>query len=402
MNQKLHIFLRRVSSANQDLDTQKEFDRPFREACQKEQILIMNEDDTSANKLKTIQRPKIMDIIQLIKEGRVAKVYAYDRTRLFRDYYEAQYFCQICIEHKVAIVFTSTSNGHMEFTGDIFIEGILNLFGDIEGKNIARRTLEARLKYPPKKFGYIKTKQKKYQKAPETATILERFFDDIQHVDSVDILGSFLTEYRKGFAKGRTDESLIRMATDSFYAGYDLFEGEFQLPHVEPFLTKEVFLQIQEKLVPIIQAYQERTQQLQELNWSFPTCGYCMKPLRPRLSPDRSIAYLSCARKHNKVYYDTSTFNKATEEILRQVLNQLDTHMLLTDSQKKMKEIKKALQQEKDKTDTILKQIQNKILFSQTGYDQDWLKKRNIESSRTFKNVIKYVITNYLTNKGYL
>ena len=187
MNQKLHIFLRRVSSANQDLDTQKEFDRPFREACQKEQILIMNEDDTSANKLKTIQRPKIMDIIQLIKEGRVAKVYAYDRTRLFRDYYEAQYFCQICIEHKVAIVFTSASNGHMEFTGDIFIEGILNLFGDIEGKNIARRTLEARLKYPPKKFGYIKTKQKKYQKAPETATILERFFDDIQHVDSVDI-----------------------------------------------------------------------------------------------------------------------------------------------------------------------------------------------------------------------
>lgn len=175
MKQKLHIFFRRVSSANQDLITQIAFDQPYRELCDKEQIVEVNEDATSVNKLSIAQRPKIMDIIQLIKEDKVEKVYAYDRTRLFRDYYEAQEFCHTCIEHNVEIIFTSSSNGHMGFTGDIFIEGLLNLFGDIEGKNIARRTLEARRKYPPSKFGYVKTEQKKYQKAEETEPALVQF-----------------------------------------------------------------------------------------------------------------------------------------------------------------------------------------------------------------------------------
>lgn len=89
MKQKLKVFFRRVSSTNQDLATQIEFDRPYRERYEKEHILEVNEDDTSANKLRIIQRPKMKEIMQLIKEGKVEKLFAYDRTRLFRDFYEA-------------------------------------------------------------------------------------------------------------------------------------------------------------------------------------------------------------------------------------------------------------------------------------------------------------------------
>ena len=91
------------------------------------------------------------------------------------------------------------------------------------------------------------------------------------------------------------------------------------------------------------------------------------------------MAYLSCTSKRNKVYYDVRTINKATDEILRQVLNQLDTHRLLADSEKKIKEIKKAIKQEQDKTDTMFKQIQDELLFSQKDYDQDWSKKEEYQ-----------------------
>ena len=377
MKQKLHIFFRRVSSANQDLITQIEFDRPYMELCDKEQIVEVNEDATSANKLSVAQRPKIMDIIQLIKEDKVEKVYAYDRTRLFRDYYEAQEFCHTCIEHNVEIIFTSSSNGHMGFTGDVFIEGLLNLFGDIEGKNIARRTLEARRKYPPKKFGYIKTEQKKYQKAEKTEAALVQFFEEIQQIDSLELLIPFLSKYRKVLEK--SDDNLIRITTDPFYAGHDLYEGEYTLPHVDPFITKETFLQVQGQLNPVIKAYEANIQKLQELYIGYPKCGYCLKSLKPRFNSDRSAAFFSCSYGHEKVYYDTFTINETIIEVIGQVIDHLNVDQLLIDSSNRMKEIRRMIKQEQNKTEVLLKEAKDAILFSNEGYDKEWNDKENYQ-----------------------
>ena len=377
MKQKLHIFFRRVSSANQDLATQIEFDRPYRELCNKEQIVEVNEDDTSANKLSVAQRPKITEIINLIKEDKVEKVYAYERTRLFRDYYEAQEFCHTCIEHNVEIIYTSSSNGHMGFTGDIFIEGLLNLFGDIEGKNIARRTVEARRKYPPKKYGYVKTKQKTYQKAAKTEPSLTQFFEEIQQIDSLELFNSFLSKYRKVFAK--PDDTLIRIATDPFYAGYDLHEGEYQLPHVDPFITKETFLQIQGQLSPLIKAYIANIQKLQELYIDYPKCGYCLKSLRPRFNSDRTEVYFSCSKGHTKVYYDTVSINEATKEVIEKIIAHLNVDRLLVDSSNRMKEIKRMIKKEQEKTEVLLKKAEDSILFSKEGYDQNWCERQDYQ-----------------------
>lgn len=377
MNQKLHIFFRRVSSANQDLATQIEFDRPYREQCDKQQIVEVNEDDTSANKLSVTQRPKIMDIIQLIKEDKVEKVYAYDRTRLFRDYYEGQEFCHTCIEHNVEIIFTSSSNGHMGFTGDFFIEGLLNLFGDIEGKNIARRTVEARRKYPPKKYGYIKTKQKKYEKAAKTESSLVEFFEEIQQIDSMELFTQFLSKYRKVLTK--PVDTLLRIATDPFYAGYDLHKGEYHLPHVDPFISKETFLQIQGQLNPLIKAYIANMQKLREVYIDYPKCGYCLKSLKPRFSRDQTAVYFSCSKGHTKVSYDTLTINKMTMEVIEQVITNLNVNQLLRDSTNKMKEIQRMIKQAQNKTEALLKKAEDAILFSQKGYDQEWNEKEDYQ-----------------------
>lgn len=373
MKNKFHIFFRRVSSANQDLATQIEFDRPYREACEEDKILIMNEDDTSANKLRVAQRPKIPDIIQMIKEDKVEKVYAYDRTRLFRDYYEAQDFCNVCNKHNVNIIFTSTSNGHMPFTGDLFIEGILNLFGDIEGKNIARRTSEARRKYPPRKFGYRKTEDKKYHKLDETRAIIEEFFEELKNIESMETLIIFLKKYRQAFGKGRTDENLMRMASDPFYAGYDLHEGEYKLPHVDPFLSKESFLQIQKQIGPLMKTYETHVKGVQSLYTNFPKCGYCHTPLRPRLTADRSASSISCSQGHDRVSHTTQTINEAVNETIKKVLVHLDAEQLVADSNYKLKEIRKTLKQEMSKISKQIKQASDDILFSdEKNYDLKW------------------------------
>lgn len=382
MNQKLHVFLRRVSGANQDLETQIEFDRPFREKCNKENIFIVDEDATSANKLRIHQRPKLMEILELIKADKVDTIYAYDRTRLFRDYYEAQAFCKACVDHEVNIVFTSVSNGHLPFTNDIFIESILNLFGDIEGKNIARRTEEARRKYPSKKFGYQKTSDKKYKKIEETKTIIEEFFIEVQQVNTMEELILFLEKYRMSFNKKRTDENLLRMVSDPFYASYDLVGGKYQLPHVDPFLSIDNFLEIQEKIAPIIKNYEEHILGIQSLLINLPKCGYCLKPLKPKLTKDRCIAFLSCSSGHPKVYYEIQLLNEAIKHTIELVLNQLDANNLLEDSLRKIKQICKTLNEEMDKIKKQIQQTSDYILFSETSiYDNNW------ENTKEYKKI---------------
>ncbi|WP_421021594.1 hypothetical protein, partial [Klebsiella pneumoniae] len=89
---------------------------------------------------------------------------------LFRNFYEGVSFNDLCKKHNVKIVFTSSSNGHIEATNIFCLEAFLYMQGDAEGKSIARRSREIQKRYPPQKLGYIKDKvAKKYQKNEEKA-----------------------------------------------------------------------------------------------------------------------------------------------------------------------------------------------------------------------------------------
>ena len=158
--QKLHVFFRRVSTTNQDLAMQIELDRPYRERLTEDEIYVIDEDGVSANKLSIEERPKMLELISLIKSDKVNTLYAYDRTRIARNMYDAMEFNDICEKHKINIIYTSTADGHMAYSNNNLMECFLFMFGDIEGKNIARRTKEAHRRYPPKKYGYIKTKRR--------------------------------------------------------------------------------------------------------------------------------------------------------------------------------------------------------------------------------------------------
>jgi site-specific DNA recombinase len=77
-------------------------------------------------------------LISLIKEKKVHSIYAFDRSRLFHDFYEGMEFNELRVKYDVQIIYTSVGNGNIPANDDIFVEGLLSMFSDIEGKNIAR------------------------------------------------------------------------------------------------------------------------------------------------------------------------------------------------------------------------------------------------------------------------
>lgn len=195
---KYHVFFRRVSTAGQDIAIQITADAPYREHLLPEEILVFEENAVSANKLSLQERPEMHKIISLIKQDKIHTVYAFDRSRLFRDSYEANAFNDLRKKHKVQLVLTSTDSGNIQATEDIFLEGLLNIFSDIEGKNIARHTTEARRMYPPKKLGYVKVAEtKQYTKDPNKQQPLEQFFASLDGITTTEELAKILPLYRK-------------------------------------------------------------------------------------------------------------------------------------------------------------------------------------------------------------
>ncbi|MCM3569220.1 recombinase family protein [Neobacillus mesonae] len=186
---KLHVFFRRVSTVNQDLEMQITADAPFREKLLPEEIHVIDEFAVSANKKSTEERPEMLKLISLIKQDKVSTVYAFDRTRLFRNYYDGMEFQDICRKHGVSLVYTSSGQGHVKATDSTFLEGVLLMFSNIEGQNIARRTNEVQRRCPPKKLGYTKVSEtKQYVKSLDNRETVHSYFDALQNVLTVEDL----------------------------------------------------------------------------------------------------------------------------------------------------------------------------------------------------------------------
>ena len=103
MQNKYKVFFRRVSTSGQDLAMQESADAIYREKYATNEIVILNENGVSANKLNIEQRPKMKKLIRMIIQNQVDTIYVFDRSRLFRDFYESNYFVSLCKKHDVKI-----------------------------------------------------------------------------------------------------------------------------------------------------------------------------------------------------------------------------------------------------------------------------------------------------------
>lgn len=327
---KYKVFFRRVSTINQDLAMQESADALYREKYLSKEILILNEDGVSANKLDIEHRPQMKKLIKLIINNQVDIVYAFDRTRLFRDFYESNYFVSLCKKHNVKMFFTSAGNGHQQATDSTLLEGVMNIVSDIEGKNIARRTEEARKRYPPRKLGYIKQKEtKQYTKDPSKKDALHQFFTAIQKVTTNKDLEGILKEFKTILKT--TPNQLLKIVKDPFYAGYDLTIGKNKLPHVEPYLSYKDFEELQANNSVILN-YLEIEQLLKNQNVYSVCCGICRKPMIFHFNVPDNKAWYSCSRKHPKALIATEDLVLLINKSLEKIIKHLNTELLLKDS----------------------------------------------------------------------
>jgi DNA invertase Pin-like site-specific DNA recombinase len=369
--EKKHVFFRRVSTAGQDLTMQQEADLRYREALTENQIIIIDEDAISANKRSINERPEMKKLIEWITNDKVAVLYAFDRTRLFRDYYEGMGFQELCLNHEVKIVYTSHGGGNIQATHDIFLEGILGMFSDIEGKNIARRTAEARRIHPPKKLGYIKIKEtKSYRKDPEKLSCLTDYFNDIAKVSNMDQLCLLLDDYRK---KLDCDSlRLIALAMDPFYAGYDLSNGHNPLKHVEPYMTLEDYQRLQDNKGELFKAYAERTKQLKMQNTFQPLCGSCKRPLIYSKDVKSNTATYSCSRKHPRVTIGYSDLVCIVEQVVREAFKCLDMKKLVHDTSLFVNAYRKAVNSEAQSLEMQMNKHMEELLLASNDYNPNW------------------------------
>lgn len=381
-NRKLAIFFRRVSTAGQDLSTQEEFDRPYREQLVEEEMVIINENATSANKLSIHGRPKIQKALSLIKDNKVHTLYAYDRTRLFRDYFEAMEFNDLCKKHNVDIIYTSNSNGHLPSSNNTLIEGMLNIFGDIEGKNIARRTQEANRKYPVRKLGYLK-ENKAYKKDKKKEAVLISFFGELKSVTSLEDINRLMALYRK---KMHVDDiRLFQLAKDPFYAGYDLQHGSNQLPHVEAYLTFKEYQEIQTQAIPYLKKYVEQIDRLRTKGNHILTCGCCEKQMQFRLNQERTNAFYTCSRGHHKIEYDVQEMEKIIHFVVTKLIGNLNSNKLVAHSKKQLYLIKSEINKELHKVEQQIEQLTTDLLLTKGEYVFDWSKEPNYVKLQTQK-----------------
>jgi predicted site-specific integrase-resolvase len=340
---KYKVFFRRVSTINQDLAMQESADAMYRENYIPEEILIMNEDGVSANKLDIEKRPQMKKLIQMIINDQVDIIYAFDRSRLFRDFYESNYFVALCKKHKVKIFFTSSGNGQ-QASDSTLLEGVMNIVSDVEGKNIARRTEEARKRYPPRKLGYIKQKEtKQYSKDPAKKDALLLYFSAIRKVTTHKNLEQTLKEFNKILKT--TPNRLLKIAKDPFYAGYDLTTGKNKLEHVEPYLSYEEFQKLQANNTVIL-TYQEMEQSLKNQDIYNTCCGICSKPMKFHFNVPAQKAWYSCSRKHPKSLLATEDLFLIINKSLEKIIESLDTEQLLKDSRQFFNLIRKNIETE--------------------------------------------------------
>lgn len=273
----------------------------------------MSDHDVSATKLKMNQRPKLMELIRFIQEGKVKKVIGYKRDRFARNFYEFVDITRIFIKHGVEVIYTASNEP--PFRNKLALEAFYGMFGQIEGENIRTRTADARKQFPTSIFGY--TRNKEDGKVTYTINVNKReiivsLFNDFICVDNEDQFIEFLLTRRKGLTK---PERMLRILTNPFYAGHYESKNRYQLlPHVEPMVTLDIFNTAKTLVDTFVSYYQEKLLDISNLCSITPSCGECKSPMKHRKENQLDTGYFVCSANHRRVAISVEVFNNLVKQ----------------------------------------------------------------------------------------
>jgi len=313
MIENIHIVVyNRVSSAAQSLELQESAATRYLESrdlvANKESIMHLSDNNVSATKYSMYERPKLMKLIRLIKEGKVGTVICYKRDRFARNFYEYVEIAEIFIKHNVDVVYTASNEPG--FQKKQALEAFYGMLAQMEGENLRTRTNDTRKQYPSRIFGYTKKKEKdqvNYFIDESKKDLIRTLFIESSNVNDEEQFIEFLLTRRAELTK---PERIIRILTNPFYsAHYETNLGYQLLPHVEPIVSLETFLNANSQVDKFLTYYEEQLQKVERLATLTPVCGECDGSMKHRKANPLDQGYFVCRDNHKRVAISVRELN---------------------------------------------------------------------------------------------
>ncbi len=361
---KIIVIYMRVSSAAQSLELQETAAKRYLESIDlsgKETIIYLSDHDVSATKLKMDQRPKLVELITLIKEGKIEKLIAYKRDRLARNFYEFVDLTKIFLKYNVEVVYTASNEP--PFKNKLALEAFYGMFGQLEGENIRTRTDDARKQYPSRLFGYTRIKEDEqvlYQIIEDKRDVILSLFEDFSNVQDSEHFINFLMVQRKGLNK---PEKLFRILSNPFYAGHYKTKIGYQiLPYVTPIIDLDLFLKCKSKLNEYFSYYYESLKGASNQFLVLPNCEKCGNVMKHRKENVFDLGYFVCSNNHKRLSITVEELNSLVKETLLEHIQSISTQHLRSIICKRILVENKKLQKELEITKSEF--LDNSLMLS--------------------------------------
>lgn len=360
----LIILYTRVSSAAQSLELQDAAAKRYLESIglsgEENYIINLEDHDVSATKLKMNQRPNLMQLFALIKEGKVKTVVVYKRDRLARNFYEFVDITKIFIKYNVEVIYTASNEP--PFKNKLALEAFYGMFAQMEGQNISTRTADARKQYPSSIFGYKRitdeTGKRSYIINEDKKFIIESLFNDFKKVVNEEQFLDFLMLRRKGL---NDSDKIIKMLTNPFYAGHYESKNNYQmLHHVDPIISLDLFLEVKTKIDAFKAYYFEKIADANKQLLLTPLCGECGNTMKLRKENALDLGYFVCSSKHKRIHITVKEINNLVTQTVLNYVQSLSVPLVKKVIRKQVSAAQKKLQNDLKSTaskylDTSLK-----------------------------------------------
>lgn len=320
----LTIIYSRVSSASQSLESQHAAAKRHLESLglkeNGDSIIYLDDHDVSATKLKMDKRPKLNELICLIKEGKVKTVVVYKRDRLARNFYEFVDIVKIFIKYGVEVIYTATDEP--PFKNKLALEAFYGMFSQMEGQNISQRTSDARKQYPPSIYGFKKIKNPNtkthYVINEDKKEVICSLFNDFSKVRDEEQFLEFLLSHKKGL---KDTEQIFRILTNAFYCGhFESNNGYQHLEHVEPMITLDLYITCKSKVNEFKEYYFKKLMEFNKLRLVNPLCGECLELMKHRKENQLDLGYFVCSAKHKRISISVEELHESvTETVLKHI-----------------------------------------------------------------------------------
>lgn len=413
-NGKLKVFLRRVSTENQSLEMQVAADKKYRDALDEDEYIEVNELGISANKVKLKDREKMLEVISIISQGKVDTLYVYDRSRLTRNFYEYLEMVDLFILHDVKVVFTTTDSSYSTFNSNYLIEGFNGILIEEEGKSIARRVADAHRKLPSRKFGYDTHKddqgKKSYTLQKEHKNNIFQLFEKARKIGDITGFIQLISTYSGLMKKQPTD--IVRILTDPFYAGCEKISTYLNsLSYVEPVITKDIYLVVQEVIEPFVEKLQQNISGRSDENILLPKCGICKKLMKYRKDKIGESGIYTCSNKHKKICISVDDYNDMLLKSCKMVFENLNEEEIEKKAIQLINDLLENLGTKLEETNRKIEHIEVQIAtmpsekFLSMQYEKDELKllleskqrRKELREQQllceNYQNTVKYLVS---------